>query len=360
MSPYHCLFLALAVIPFHLAWLMKKSDFNYHLPPELIAQKPLAQRSASRLLQLNRRTGEVVDANFIDFLDLVTPQDVLVFNDTRVIPARLFAQKATGGKVEILIERIEGSRQALAHVRASKSPKPDAELHLQNGAICRVLEREHDLFRLQFETEATLLELLAEIGHMPLPPYIERADDEEDLERYQTVFAKQAGAVAAPTAGLHFDHSIMQALEQKGIPKTFVTLHVGSGTFQPVRVDDLSQHVMHKEFFEVSQACVDAVRAAKNRGGRVVAIGTTAVRALESSSVAGELAAGCGDTALFITPGYAFKTVDALLTNFHLPESTLLMLISAFAGYDAVMNAYQHAIQQRYRFFSYGDAMAIF
>lgn len=339
---------------------MKKSDFNYHLPSELIAQKPLAQRSASRLLQLNKQTGELIDSRFGDFIGLLTPNDLLVFNDTKVIPARLYAQKATGGKVEILIERIEDSRQALAHVRASKSPKPDAVLHLQNGIMCRVLEREHDLFRLQFETELTLLELLAEIGHMPLPPYIERADDKDDLERYQTVFAKQAGAVAAPTAGLHFDQAIMQALQQKGIPTDYVTLHVGSGTFQPVRVDDLSQHVMHKEFFQVSEACVESVRSAKKRGGRVVAIGTTAVRALESASVSGELVAGCGDTQLFITPGYQFKTVDAMLTNFHLPESTLLMLISAFAGYDAVMNAYQHAIQQRYRFFSYGDAMAIF
>ncbi|WAR47055.1 tRNA preQ1(34) S-adenosylmethionine ribosyltransferase-isomerase QueA [Methylomonas rapida] len=339
---------------------MKKSDFNYHLPPELIAQKPLPERSASRLLQLNRRTGEIVDARFRDFIELLRPDDVLVFNDTKVIPARLFASKATGGKVEILIERIEDQHLALAHVRASKAPKPDTLLHLQNGTTCRVLGREHDLFRLQFETDSTLLEILAQIGHMPLPPYIERADDQDDLERYQTVFAKQAGAVAAPTAGLHFDQKIMQTLEQKGIPKTFVTLHVGSGTFQPVRVDDLRQHVMHKEFFEVSQSCVDAVRAAKKRGGRVVAIGTTAVRALESASSSGELAAGCGDTDLFITPGYSFKTVDALLTNFHLPESTLLMLISAFAGYDAVMSAYQHAIQQRYRFFSYGDAMAIF
>ena len=339
---------------------MKKSDFNYHLPPELIAQHPLKQRSASRLLQLNRQTGQLNDARFTDFIELLTPKDLLVFNDTKVIPARLFASKETGGKVEILIERIEEQRQALAHVRASKSPKPDTVLRLQNGAVCRVLGREQDLFRLRFETDMTLLELLAQIGHIPLPPYIERADEVEDLERYQTLFARQAGAVAAPTAGLHFDENILQALEQKGIPKTFVTLHVGSGTFQPVRVDDLSQHVMHKEFFEVSQACVDAVHAAKKRGGRVVAIGTTAVRALESASAAGELAAGCGDTQLFITPGYTFKTVDALLTNFHLPESTLLMLISAFAGYDAVMSAYQHAIQQRYRFFSYGDAMAIF
>ena len=339
---------------------MKKSDFNYHLPAELIAQKPLAQRSASRLLQLNKQTGSVVDAQFSDFIDLLTSDDLLVFNDTRVIPARLFANKETGGKVEILIERIEDTRLALAHVRASKSPKPGSMLHLQNGTTCSVLGREDDLFRLQFNTELTLLELLAEIGHMPLPPYIERADDKDDLERYQTVFAKQAGAVAAPTAGLHFDQEIMQKLEQKGIAKTFVTLHVGSGTFQPVRVDDLSQHVMHKEFFQVSDTCVQAVREAKQRGGRVVAIGTTAVRALESASVSGELQSGCGDTQLFITPGYRFKTVDAMLTNFHLPESTLLMLISAFAGYDAVMAAYQHAIKQRYRFFSYGDAMAIF
>lgn len=311
------------------------------------------------MLQLNKQTGSVVDGQFSDFIDLLASDDLLVFNDTRVIPARLFANKETGGKVEILIERIEDTRVALAHVRASKSPKPGSVMHLQNGMTCSVVGREDDLFRLQFDTELTLLELLAEIGHMPLPPYIERADDKDDLERYQTVFAKQAGAVAAPTAGLHFDQEIMQKLEQKGIAKTFVTLHVGSGTFQPVRVDDLSQHVMHKEFFQVSDACVQSVHAAKKRKGRVVAVGTTAVRALESASVSGVLEAGCGDTQLFITPGYRFKTVDAMLTNFHLPESTLLMLISAFAGYDAVMAAYQHAIKQGYRFFSYGDAMAI-
>jgi S-adenosylmethionine:tRNA ribosyltransferase-isomerase len=339
---------------------MKKSDFNYHLPPELIAQKPLAQRSASRLLQLNRHTGKVCDSQFSDFIGMLTRDDLLVFNDTKVIPARLYASKATGGKVEILIERIEGRCQALAHIRASKSPKADSLLRLQNGVVCKVLGRDHDLFRLQFETEASVLELLAQIGHMPLPPYIDRPDDNEDLDRYQTVFAKQAGAVAAPTAGLHFDDTTMHKLEQNGIQRCFVTLHVGSGTFQPVRVDDLTQHVMHKEFFQVSEACVEAVKQAKARGGRVVAIGTTAVRALESASVSGELLAGCGDTQLFITPGYLFKTVDAMLTNFHLPESTLLMLISAFAGYQAVMSAYQHAIEQRYRFFSYGDAMAIF
>ncbi|MDD2738391.1 MAG: tRNA preQ1(34) S-adenosylmethionine ribosyltransferase-isomerase QueA [Methylomonas lenta] len=338
---------------------MKKSDFNYHLPPELIAQKPLAQRSASRLLQLNKQTGELSDGQFSHFIDLLQPDDLLVFNDTKVIPARLFASKTTGGKVEILIERIEDSHQALAHVRASKAPKTDALLQLENGVVCRVLGREDDLFRLRFETELTLLEVLANIGHMPLPPYIDRADDISDHDRYQTVFAKQAGAVAAPTAGLHFDEYTLKLLEQKGIQSSFVTLHVGSGTFQPVRVEELTQHVMHKEYFDVSAVCVEAVRQTKARGGRVVAIGTTAVRALESASVNGELQAGCGDTQLFITPGYTFKTVDAMLTNFHLPESTLLMLISAFAGYDSVMKAYQHAIEQRYRFFSYGDAMAI-
>ena len=338
---------------------MKKSDFNYHLPESLIAQKPLAERTASRLLHLDRASGAIKDNQFSNFLDLLNANDLVVFNDTKVIPARLYGYKASGGKIEILIERVEAERQALAHIKASKSPKSDSLLNLDGGAICRVIERENDLFRLQFETEQTLLDLLADIGHIPLPPYIERADDSDDLERYQTVFAKQAGAVAAPTAGLHFDQAALDKLEAKGIAKAFVTLHVGSGTFQPVRADDLADHVMHKEFYQVSQATVDAVEQARARGGRVVAIGTTAVRALESASRSGSLQAGFGDTDLFITPGYEFKSVDAMLTNFHLPESTLLMLISAFAGYDAVMQAYQHAIQQQYRFFSYGDAMVI-
>lgn len=338
---------------------MKKSDFFYHLPESLIAQKPLPERSASRLLHLDKQTGAIKDGQFSDFIDMLRPNDLLVLNDTRVIPARLYGHKATGGKIEILIERLESDHQALAHIKASKSPKPDSLLILDNGAGCRVLNRENDLFRLAFETEATLLELLAQIGHIPLPPYIERADDSDDIDRYQTLFAKQAGAVAAPTAGLHFDQATLDKLDQIGIGKAFVTLHVGSGTFQPVRVDDLSKHVMHKEYFQVSQQTVDAVKQARAGGGRVVAIGTTAVRALESASIGGELQAGFGDTDLFITPGYNFKSVDAMLTNFHLPESTLLMLISAFAGYDVVMNAYQHAISQRYRFFSYGDAMVI-
>ncbi len=338
---------------------MKRSDFFYHLPECLIAQKPLPQRSASRLLQLDKSSGVIKDGQFSDFLDLMHAGDLLVLNDTKVIPARLFGRKASGGKVEILIERLEGPNQALAHVKASKAPKAESVLFLENDTVCRVIEREHDLFRLHFETSCPLPELLAQIGHIPLPPYISRADESEDLARYQTLFAKHAGAVAAPTAGLHFDQAALDTLVGKGVELAFVTLHVGSGTFQPVRVEDLTQHVMHKEYFQVPQATVDAVMQTKRRGNRVVAVGTTAVRALESAACTGELLAGYGDTDLFITPGYHFQCADALLTNFHLPESTLLMLISAFAGYDAVMNAYQHAIDQQYRFFSYGDAMLI-
>jgi S-adenosylmethionine:tRNA ribosyltransferase-isomerase len=344
---------------------MKKSDFNYSLPEELIAIKPLPGRSDSRMLHLHRSSGQIRDGRFAEFVDLLRADDLLVFNDTKVIPARLFGQKASGGRVEILIERLEGPRLALAHIRASKAPKADSLLLLDtppqyNQAQCRVLGKEHDLYRLSFETGQTLLELLAEIGHIPLPPYINRADELDDIERYQTLFAKNAGAVAAPTAGLHFDQSTLDRLDGLGIAKTFVTLHVGSGTFQPVRVDNLQEHIMHKEFFQVGEETVTAVETARAKGGRVVAIGTTAVRALESASAGGHLQAGFGDTQLFITPGYQFKTVDAMLTNFHLPESTLLMLISAFAGYEPVMQAYRHAIAEKYRFFSYGDAMAIF
>jgi S-adenosylmethionine:tRNA ribosyltransferase-isomerase len=338
---------------------MKKSDFNYVLPETLIAQKPLAERSASRMLVLDKASGATNDRQFNELLSFLRPDDLVVFNDTRVIPARLYGHKASGGKVEILIERLEGEHQALAHIKASKAPKPGSFLNLDGGGVCEMLEREQDLFRLRFITEQPLLELLATIGHIPLPPYIDRPDDADDLQRYQTLFAQRAGAVAAPTAGLHFDQPMLEALDQQGIAKAFVTLHVGSGTFQPVRVENLADHVMHKEFFQVSAETVTAVEQTRARGGRVVAIGTTAVRALESASRSGRLQAGFGDTDLFITPGYRFQSVDALLTNFHLPESTLLMLISAFAGYQPVMQAYQHAIQQQYRFFSYGDAMLI-
>ena len=335
---------------------MKKSDFKYLLPEALIAQKPLAERDGSRLLCMDRNTSVTIDRQFSDFIDLINERDVLVFNDTKVIPARLFGNKQSGGKVEILIERILDDYHAIAHVKASKSPKPGTLIKLDKGFQCLVQGRVDDLFLLEFD-DFKVLELLDQIGHIPLPPYITRADDESDLTRYQTVFAKESGAVAAPTAGLHFDLAMMNKIKAKGAQIVFVTLHVGSGTFQPVRVEDLSDHIMHKEFFAVNQETVDAVKLARARGGRVVAIGTTSVRALESASKSGVLVAGFGDTDLFITPGYQFNSVDAILTNFHLPESTLLMLVSAFAGYQSIMGAYNHAIDHSYRFFSYGDAM---
>ena len=336
---------------------MKKSDFNYRLPEALIAQKPLAERDASRLLCMDRNTGRITDRQFTDFIDFIDQRDLLIFNDTKVIPARLFGKKTSGGKVEILIERILDDHRAIAHVRASKTAKAGALIELECGYSCEVLGRADDLFQLKFKGEHSLLTILEQIGHIPLPPYITREDDESDLCRYQTVFAREAGAVAAPTAGLHFDQAMMEKLKAKGVQTAFVTLHVGSGTFQPVRVEDLSEHLMHKEYFAVLPETAAAVQQARARGGRVIAIGTTAVRALESASKSGQLEAGFGDTDLFITPGYQFKSVDAMLTNFHLPESTLLMLVSAFAGYEPIMNAYSHAIDESYRFFSYGDAM---
>lgn len=338
---------------------MKKSDFNYELPAQLIAQQPLAERSASRLLCMNRHTGQLQDKHFIDFIDLLQPNDLLVFNDTKVIPARLFGHKLSGGKVEILIERITDDRHAIAHVKASKALKAGGIINLGKNYYCTVQGRVDDLFALEFTQtgDLSLAQLLDKIGHIPLPPYIQRADNSNDFSRYQTVFAKQTGAVAAPTAGLHFDEDMLAKIAQKNIVTAFVTLHVGSGTFQPVRVENLNEHLMHHEYFSVSSDTVQAVKQTRERGGRVVAIGTTAVRALESASTTGELIAGCGDTNLFITPDYVFKSVDALLTNFHLPESTLLMLVAAFAGYSEIMNAYHHAIKQQYRFFSYGDAM---
>ncbi len=335
---------------------MKKSDFTYQLPDALIAQKPLAERDASRLLCMDKNSGQITDRQFTDFIDLINDNDLLVFNDTKVIPARLYGKKQSGGKIEILIERLLDDHHALAHVKASKSPKAGALIELDQGYSCTVQGRADDLFILEF-ADMTLMKLLDLIGHIPLPPYITRADDVSDLTRYQTVFAKEAGAVAAPTAGLHFNDALMAKIKTLNIQTAFVTLHVGSGTFQPVRAENLADHIMHKEYFAVPQTTVYAVQRTRARGGRVIAIGTTAVRALESASTSGQLTAGFGDTDLFITPGYAFKSVDALLTNFHLPESTLLMLISAFAGYDEIRNAYQHAIKESYRFFSYGDAM---
>ena len=335
---------------------MKKSDFNYNLPDALIAQFPLDQRDGSRLLSMDRHTGAIKDLYFTDIINLLNEDDLLVFNNTKVIPARLYGKKQSGGKIEILIERVINSHQAIAHIKASKAPKPGTLIELDDGYVCTVEGRVDDLFQLDFN-HLNILDILDKIGHIPLPPYITRADDASDLTRYQTVFAKESGAVAAPTAGLHFDLAMLDKVKAKNIATAFVTLHVGSGTFQPVRVENLAEHLMHKEYFAVSEQTVEAVNAARARGGRVIAIGTTAVRALESASKSGVLSTGFGDTDLFITPGYQFKSVDAMLTNFHLPESTLLMLVSAFAGYEPVMQAYQHAIDESYRFFSYGDAM---
>ena len=341
---------------------MQRSDFSYDLPDELIAQHPLSERTASRLLCLDGGTGTVRHGQFRDLEDLLHPGDLLVFNDTRVLPARLYAAKETGGRVEVLVERLTGECSAVVHLRASKSPKPGGLLFIaaDAGAVpspvqLRVGEREGSLFTIH--SDEPLGPLLATWGHMPLPPYIDRDDAEADRERYQTVYARREGAVAAPTAGLHFDQDFIAALDQRGVERAYVTLHVGAGTFQPVRSDDIRDHEMHREYLEVSAAVCDAVARTRKRGGRVVAVGTTAVRSLETAAAAGELLPYVGDTQLFIYPGYRFNCVDAMITNFHLPESTLLMLVSAFSGKEAVLGAYAEAVASRYRFFSYGDAM---
>jgi S-adenosylmethionine:tRNA ribosyltransferase-isomerase len=346
---------------------MKRSDFNYDLPPELIAQYPLPQRDASRLMVLDRSSGHVGHHQFRDLLQFLRPDDLLVFNDTRVIPARLWGRKATGGKVELLIERITGTHSALAHIRSSKSPGPGTRVQLSDSAggepgpyEIMVTGRDGDLFCISSADGPALTSVLQQIGHMPLPPYIERADDGADQERYQTVYARKEGAVAAPTAGLHFTEALLAGIDALGVRRIAVTLHVGAGTFQPVREDELDQHVMHKEFVEVNDAVCAAVRETRARGGRVVAVGTTAVRSLESAAAAsGTLQPFQGDTDIFIYPGYAFRCVDAMITNFHLPESTLVMLVSAFAGRESTLAAYACAIAEQYRFFSYGDAMFI-
>jgi len=336
---------------------MLLSDFNYDLPPELIAHRPLDQRTASRLLVVGEAVGEHSDKQFSDLLDLLQSEDLLVFNDTRVIPARLHGNKATGGKVEVLIERVLNTQDVLAHVRASKAPKEGTRLLLESAVEAEVTGRDGDLFCLRFINERSVLELLEEYGHIPLPPYIDRPDETSDKERYQTVYAKNPGAVAAPTAGLHFDDALLEKIKEKGVATTTVTLHVGAGTFQPVRNNDLSKHIMHAEYAEVTTETCEAIAACKARGGRVIAIGTTSVRSLESAAQSGTLAPFHDETRLFITPGYQFNVVDAMVTNFHLPESTLLMLVSAFSGYDNIQSVYRHAINNSYRFFSYGDAM---
>lgn len=337
---------------------MKRTDFHYELPPDLIAQSPLAQRSASRLLRFDKQSGALSDHLFSELPGLLNAGDLLVFNNTRVIPARLFGHKASGGRVEILVERILGEYDCTAQVRASKSPKPGSVLVLENGTVLNVVAREGAFFHLR-TTGVDLMEQLETLGHMPLPPYISREDTEGDRRRYQTVYAEVPGAVAAPTAGLHFDEALLQQVENAGIASATVTLHVGAGTYQPVRADNIEDHHMHAEWLQVPQATVDLIAATRKQGGRVIAVGTTAVRSLETAAQNSELQAFSGDSRIFIYPGYRFKVVDAMITNFHLPESTLLMLLSAFAGHRHTMAAYQHAVEQRYRFFSYGDAMLV-
>ena len=335
---------------------VRRTDFNYELPEELIAQQPLAERSSSRLLTLDGASGAVADRRILDLPELVEPGDLLVFNDTRVIPARLFAIKDTGGKVEFLLERPLDSNRALVHARASKPLKPAMQLQSRGGAI-RILEKRADLWIV--ELPETALGFFERYGQMPLPPYIRREPGEADITRYQSVFARKHGAVAAPTASLHFDAELLAALESRGVHRAFVTLHVGAGTFQPVRSEAVGAHVMHAEFVEVDDVAIAAVNAAHERGSRVIAIGTTVVRALESAAGGDTLTPYLGDSSLFIVPGFRFRVVDAMLTNFHLPESTLLMLVSAFAGREAVLAAYRHAVASQYRFFSYGDAMFV-
>ncbi len=335
---------------------MQLSDFRFDLPVELIAQRPLPLRAASRLLSLDGPSGLLRDLVFTDLPELLRPGDLLVFNDTRVMRARLYGRKETGGRVEILIERLPAPAQALAHLRASKPPRTGGRILLEGGEVLEVRGRDGELFRLH-APDADFQTLMSRYGHMPLPPYIQRPDDESDLARYQTVYARREGAVAAPTAGLHFDTETLQQLTDRGIGSAHVTLHVGAGTFQPVRTERLDDHPMHAEWLEVDQATCERVRAARSAGGRVIAVGTTSVRSLETAAADGDLKPYRGDTRLFIRPGYRFRAIDALVTNFHLPESTLLMLVCAFAGYEPVMAAYRHAVAQRYRFFSYGDAM---
>ncbi|GMR21593.1 MAG: tRNA preQ1(34) S-adenosylmethionine ribosyltransferase-isomerase QueA [Gammaproteobacteria bacterium] len=338
----------------------RKSDFFYELPEALIAQHPVEPRSASRLLQLQGHNGDLIDSQFSDLPGLLQAGDLLVFNDTRVIPARLYGRKDTGGHVEVVIERLLQNKRALALVRASKSPRPGQYLILEGDLRARVLGREGDLFELHFDIEQPLMEALERYGHIPLPPYIDRPDEALDRQRYQTVYAKHAGAVAAPTAGLHFDENMLASLTEKGVDTAFVTLHVGAGTFQPMRVDAIEDHIMHSEIISVSADVSKQIAQTRARGGRVIAVGTTVVRSLETAANdRGVVEPFEGETDIFIYPGYTFKTVDALVTNFHLPESTLLMLVCAFAGTENVLNAYRNAAEKQYRFFSYGDAMFI-
>ncbi|HEY9211161.1 MAG TPA: tRNA preQ1(34) S-adenosylmethionine ribosyltransferase-isomerase QueA [Methylotenera sp.] len=338
---------------------MKTQDFDFYLPSHLIAQHPAQERTASRMLYLDGSNGNLTDKMFLDFPDACNAGDLLIFNDTRVIKARLFGHKHSGGNVEVLIERVINQHVAYAHVRASRSPKIGSRMRLSDAFDVEVTARHDDLFELQFLSDVSVFDLLEQHGALPLPPYITHTATYDDEERYQTVFAKNLGAVAAPTAGLHFNEALLEQLKKKRVNIAYVTLHVGAGTFQPVRVDNIAEHKMHSELFSIPQSTVDSINETRLHGGRVTAIGTTALRALESAAQHSELKAGDGDTDIFITPGYQFKVVDRLFTNFHLPKSTLLMLVSAFAGIDNIKKAYAHAIEKEYRFFSYGDAMLI-
>jgi S-adenosylmethionine:tRNA ribosyltransferase-isomerase len=345
---------------------LKRQDFHYDLPDELIALQPMPERSGSRLMVLDAARQQIDHAVFSDLPDYLNEGDLLVFNNTRVIPARLYARKATGGRAEILIERVLDEQRVLAHIGASKSPKPGSVLQLcmtedgEPGDVEILMHARHDtLFELHFPSPGVMA-IIETWGHMPLPPYIERADQQSDRERYQTVFAEREGAVAAPTAGLHFTDELLQRCRDKGVQTAFITLHVGAGTFQPVKVDDIHAHKMHSEYLEVPDDVCDAIAATRARGGRVIAVGTTVVRSLETASQNGELQPYAGESEIFIFPGYQFKSVDVMVTNFHLPESTLIMLVSAFAGREFVMRAYAEAVANKYRFFSYGDAMLVF
>lgn len=350
---------------------MRVSDFHFDLPDNLIARYPTQERTASRLLYLNGESGKFKDQQFTDLLSHIEQGDLLIFNNTRVIPARLYGKKASGGKLEVLVERVLDEHRCLAHIRASKAPKEGAEIIVGedklgegNGLTAIMVARHETLFELHFQSDTPLFDLLQQAGHMPLPPYIDRPDENSDQERYQTVYSKVLGAVAAPTAGLHFDNTMLEALKAKGVNTAFVTLHVGAGTFQPVRVEKIEDHKMHAEYAEVSQEVVEQILATKANGKRVICVGTTSVRSIESAAQAAEkegklIAPFYSDTAIFIHPGKKFRVVDALVTNFHLPESTLIMLVSAFSGYKNCMNAYSHAVEAQYRFFSYGDAMFI-
>ncbi len=348
---------------------MRTQDFDFYLPDPLVAQHPTSKRSASRLLYLNSKTGQLNDRQFIDFPSFLSAGDLLVFNDTRVIKARLFGMKSTGGAVELLVERVLDEHYVLAHIRASRAPKVGARLKLADAFEAEVISRDDDLFHVKFLGDAPVLDLLEQYGALPLPPYIAHAAEAEDDERYQTVYAKHAGAVAAPTAGLHFDEAMLNKIKVNGANIAYVTLHVGAGTFQPVRVDNIEDHKMHSEIYNIPASTAEAIIATKKAGGKVIAVGTTSLRALESAVLQANIHAPSGasfiefnlsgETSIFITPGFQFRVVDKLLTNFHLPKSTLLMLVSAFAGFEPIKNAYAHAVKQQYRFFSYGDAMLL-